>query len=79
KENWQEMFEAETEIQVIPVERIEEVIQLAIGKHEEVLVAAPVEEKKESQTQIEIQVPDVVPDVIPQPVLVCNGGEGISA
>ncbi len=32
KENWQEMFEAETEIKIIPVERIEEVIKLATNK-----------------------------------------------
>lgn len=32
KENWQEMFEAETEIRIIPVDRIEEVIKLAIIK-----------------------------------------------
>ena len=32
KENWQEMFELEQEIKIIPVERIEEVIRLAIVK-----------------------------------------------
>jgi len=32
KENWQEMFEDETGIKIIPVERIEEVIKLAIFK-----------------------------------------------
>lgn len=32
KENWQEMFEAEEAIQIIPVERIEEVIKQAILK-----------------------------------------------
>ncbi len=32
KENWQEMFESETEIAIIPVERIEEVIKLAVIK-----------------------------------------------
>ena len=32
KENWQEMFELEQEITIIPVERIEEVIRLAIVK-----------------------------------------------
>lgn len=32
KENWQEMFEAESAIQIIPVERIEEVIKQAIIK-----------------------------------------------
>jgi Lon-like ATP-dependent protease len=30
KDNWQEMFESETGIQIVPVERIEEVIQLAV-------------------------------------------------
>lgn len=32
KENWQEMFENENRIQIIPVERIEEVIKLAVVK-----------------------------------------------
>lgn len=32
KENWQEIFENETEIRVIPVERVEEVIKLSIIK-----------------------------------------------
>jgi ATP-dependent Lon protease len=32
KENWQEMFEAETDLKIITVERIEEVIKLAIIK-----------------------------------------------
>ncbi len=32
KENWQEMFDEETGIQIIPVERIEEVISLALFK-----------------------------------------------
>lgn len=32
KENWQAIFEEETEIEIIPVERIEEVIKLAIIK-----------------------------------------------
>ena len=32
KENWQEIFETETEIRVIPVERVEEVVQWAIVK-----------------------------------------------
>jgi Lon-like ATP-dependent protease len=32
KENWQEMFDAEADIEIIPVDRIEEVIKLAIIK-----------------------------------------------
>lgn len=32
KENWQEMFDGETDIRIIPVERIEEVIKLAVIK-----------------------------------------------
>jgi Lon-like ATP-dependent protease len=36
KDNWQEMFETETEIKIIPVERIEEVIKEAIKPAEEV-------------------------------------------
>lgn len=34
KENWQEMFESESAIQIIPVERIEEVIKQAIHKQQ---------------------------------------------
>jgi Lon-like ATP-dependent protease len=80
KENWQEMFENETEIRVIPVERIEEVIKLAVGQGvEEVSQAAKVTAKEEIKNEKETQTPEVIPDVVPQPVLVCNGGEGISA
>lgn len=46
KENWQEIFETETDILIIPVEKIEEVIELAVTKPvvetvEEVAVASP--------------------------------------
>lgn len=43
KENWQEMFRTEEEIQIIPVERIEEVIKEALIKPvKELTTAAPV-------------------------------------